>query len=297
LTGLNPLVVEGFTALDAIMRSFRYVPRANSPSAWETGAYNCRTITGGTGYSLHAFGIAADINARTNPYGRSLVTDMPAAMVAAIKAIQTKAGLSVFRWGGNYSGNKDAMHYEVVLSPAEIQVGIDWGTVPADPPSPGAATTWPTLRRGDSGPSVRKMTELLAAAGIRSVEPTTTFSAAVEAAVRRYQSSRGLAADGVVGLQTWTALWNTLPRLATGDPSPFKVGAQPSPARQTLRGGASGSEVEELQRRLADAGFNPGDIDGKFGQETTRAVRAYQAAHGMKVDGICGPRTWRALVG
>lgn len=65
LGSLNSLVFEPFQALDGVMRTFNYVPRANSPNACETGAYNCRKITNGTGFSLHAYGIAANINART----------------------------------------------------------------------------------------------------------------------------------------------------------------------------------------------------------------------------------------
>lgn len=110
LSGLNVKVFDAFQALDAVMRSFRYVPRANGSGAWETGAYNCRKITGGTNWSLHAYGIAVDINARTNPYGKKLITDMPFAMVEAIKSIKTRDGVGVFRWGGDYRTNKDAMH-------------------------------------------------------------------------------------------------------------------------------------------------------------------------------------------
>jgi hypothetical protein len=99
LQGLNAAAFEAFQALDGVMRTFGYVPRANSPGAWETGAYNCRKITNGKGYRLHAFGIAADINARTNPYGKALITEMPLAMVAATKAVgkKTKAARVAFQ--------------------------------------------------------------------------------------------------------------------------------------------------------------------------------------------------------
>jgi hypothetical protein len=90
----------------------------------DTGAYNCRQITGGTNYSLHAYGIAVDLNWSTNPYGRTLVTDMPIGMIEAIEGIRTAGGVQVWRWGGRYSNNKDAMHFEVVASPAELARGI-----------------------------------------------------------------------------------------------------------------------------------------------------------------------------
>jgi hypothetical protein len=52
-----------------------------------------------------------------------------------------------------------------------------------------------------------------------------------------------------------------------------------------------------LQQQLAAAGFNPGPIDGIFGARTASAVRAFQSARGLKVDGIAGPQTMGALGG
>lgn len=58
--------------------------------------------------------------------------------------------------------------------------------------------------------------------------------------------------------------------------------------------GSVGPAVEELQRLL---GFTGGDVDGAFGEQTDAAVRAYQAAHGLEVDGEVGELTWAALLG
>jgi peptidoglycan hydrolase-like protein with peptidoglycan-binding domain len=296
LSGLNAEVYEAFQALDAIMRSTNYVPRANTSKAWETGAYNCRKITNGRGYSLHAYGIAADINARTNPYGPKLVTDMPFAMVSAIKAIRNKKGLQVFGWGGDYRRNKDAMHYEVVLSPAEIKAGIDWSTVSAEPTNPNDSNTWPKLEKGDKGPSVAKLHELLVNAGFKDVDQGSGFKSKTQTAVRAFQTSRKLEIDGVVGLQTWTALLNGLPAVGEDQPSPFKVDKVEPPDRPTVKKGSKGAVVEELQRRLADKGFSPGSVDGVFGKRTTTALIAFQKANGLEADSVCGPKTWRALL-
>lgn len=297
LAGLNTDVFEAFQALDAIMRTFRYVPRSNTPTAWETGAYNCRKITNGSGFSLHAYGIAADINARTNPFGPRLVTDMPYAMVSAVKAIRTRDGTQVFRWGGDYRTNKDAMHYEVVASPTEMRSGIDWATVSIEPPNPNDPTTWPTLRRGDRGPSVKRLAELLRKAGFTDLNQGSWFGAKTDAAVRAYQTSRKLTVDGIVGLQTWTSLLNGLPRVTEKTPSPFKTETITGPERPTVKRKSEGSVVEEMQRRLADENFDPGPIDGVFGPRTEAAVIAFQKANGLDPDGICGKKTWGALLG
>lgn len=295
LRGLNSAVVDAFQALDGVMRTFSYVPRANSPGAWETGAYNCRKITGGSGFSLHAYGIAADINARTNPYGKALITDMPFAMVAAVKGIKTKKGAQVFRWGGDYQSVKDAMHYEVVASPAELTDGIDWESMVAEPPDPNDPKTWPTLRRGDRGPSVKRLNELIREAGWDEIN-ASVFGPKTLAAVRSFQGSRKLEVDGIVGLQTWTALIHQLPALAESEPSPFKIETRALTERPTLKKGSKGAVVEELQRRLKDEGFDPGKIDGVFGQLTKAAVVAFQSSFGLEPDGVCGPLTWGTVL-
>lgn len=121
-------IVPAVEALDACLRAHGYRTRRA-----DTGAYNCRRITGGTGYSLHAYGIALDINWQSNPYGPRLVTDMPRPMVDAIKAIRTNTGAQVWRWGGDYRTNKDAMHFEVVCTRADIASGIAGTTPTTDP--------------------------------------------------------------------------------------------------------------------------------------------------------------------
>ncbi|MHB8127058.1 MAG: peptidoglycan-binding protein [Desulfitobacteriaceae bacterium] len=63
----------------------------------------------------------------------------------------------------------------------------------------------------------------------------------------------------------------------------------------TLRRGARGPEVQELQRLLVKWGYNPGPIDGIFGTKTEQAVLQFQRDRGLTSDGIVGPITWRAL--
>lgn len=116
---VDVLIVDAVKALNAVLIDWDYRTRRA-----DTGAYNCRQITGGTNYSLHSYGTAIDINWQTNPYGHHLITDMPIGMIEAIEGIRTAGGVQVWRWGGRYSNNKDAMHFEVVASPAELARGI-----------------------------------------------------------------------------------------------------------------------------------------------------------------------------
>jgi len=66
--------------------------------------------------------------------------------------------------------------------------------------------------------------------------------------------------------------------------------------RPVLRRGVSGHEVARLQELLAAAGFPPGPIDGRFGAATEAALVAFQRAHELLADGVCGPVTWAMLI-
>ena len=75
----------------------------------------------------------------------------------------------------------------------------------------------------------------------------------------------------------------------------FKVTAGPITSGETLKKGSRGPAVQELQRKLISLGYITEGIDGIFGANTDQAVRQFQKAHGLKVDGIVGPATKKAL--
>jgi peptidoglycan hydrolase-like protein with peptidoglycan-binding domain len=110
------------------------------------------------------------------------------------------------------------------------------------------------------------------------------FGPITDAAVRRFQSDSRLAVDGVVGRRT--------------------LGQLRSRSRQQERLLARGSgfadagaseRVRNLQKRLNRLGHGAGAVDGLFGARTDAAVRRFQGATSLAVDGIVGPRTLRAL--
>ena len=67
--------------------------------------------------------------------------------------------------------------------------------------------------------------------------------------------------------------------------------------KPTLRKGSSGTYVTLLQTQLIQRGYSCGSkgADGKYGDCTVKAVKAFQADSGLKQDGITGPATWAAL--
>ena len=63
----------------------------------------------------------------------------------------------------------------------------------------------------------------------------------------------------------------------------------------TLRKGDRGDEVKQWQAFLNANDYRCGTVDGIFGNNTEKAVKQYQAAHGLVADGIIGPKTWASL--
>ena len=95
-------------------------------------------------------------------------------------------------------------------------------------------------------------------------------------AVKRFQRSTGLPDDGVADHTTLEALHRPKP-------------TQPQPFTQREE------RVKELQHHLAALGLKPGLIDGRYGPITTDAVRRFQRAHDLPVDGVADPVTLNAL--
>ena len=72
----------------------------------------------------------------------------------------------------------------------------------------------------------------------------------------------------------------------------FSATAYASPA--TLKKGSSGQAVKTLQTYLVANGYSI-TIDGKYGNSTVNAVKAYQLAIGLKADGVAGSKTINRL--
>lgn len=69
----------------------------------------------------------------------------------------------------------------------------------------------------------------------------------------------------------------------------------PAPRRPVLGRGDDGGDVGEAQAVLKRLGIYRGRVDGDFGAQTDRAVRAFQRLRGLRADGIIGEATWAAL--
>ena len=77
-------------------------------------------------------------------------------------------------------------------------------------------------------------------------------------------------------------------------PGPLTLGACPQ-----MKKGAKSDVVKWMQQRLVYLGYSVGKYgaDGIFGKDTDSAVRKFQKARGLAIDGIVGPKTWSKLLG
>jgi hypothetical protein len=201
---VRPATYHAVRALNSCLIAHNYKTRA-----MDTGGYVCRRTTGSSSsYSLHAYGTALDINWTTNPYGPTLKTDMPRAMVNAICAIRTNNGKQVWNWGGFWTRNKDAMHYEIVCSPKDLATGINPKTVPGyKPPAPAPAPApkpvdWAAVRRLAAADLRQKVNALPNMDG--STRPGSNVKV-LQQALNLVQGSK-LAEDGIYGRATIEAV-------------------------------------------------------------------------------------------
>ncbi|MEL6475873.1 MAG: peptidoglycan-binding protein [Pseudomonadota bacterium] len=190
----------------------------------------------------------------------------------------------------------------------------------------------PLLEHGSEGPSVVLLQRILAKAGFSPGGQDGQFGGKTEAALKAFQMARGLDPNGTTDAPTWAALDAASGRPVAAEPgqqkpadppppSDLAPGQAPSPnprpaaqstaapaqapapaprpqpaaadAPPTLRPGDTGEDVAALQRCLADHGFA---IVSRFGPSTEEAVRSFQAAQGLLVDGVAGPKTWKKLL-
>lgn len=172
-------------------------------------------------------------------------------------------------------------------SPAHAQEAIAEATpaptaTPVVTPPPTIIPTTPpeesvdvTLKFGDQNENVTVLQSRLMDLGYLDIDdPTDYFGPATEHALKLFQRQHGLDQDGVAGYETQMQL--------------FGDNAQD----YTILTGTTGDDVTALQRQLIDLGYlGSGKATGFYGDETTKAVKAFQKANHLTVDGKTGPNT------
>ena len=140
-----------------------------------------------------------------------------------------------------------------------------------------------SLRMGDSGSAVKDLQTKLKKLGYYDGTVDSTFGSGTYAAVRAFQKKYNLTADGVAGSETLKKL-DTAYKNADSDKDDG-----------SLRKGATGSAVKDLQTKLKKLGFYNAYVDGSYGDTTVAAVKAFQKKYNLTADGVAGSETLKKL--
>ena len=140
-----------------------------------------------------------------------------------------------------------------------------------------------SLRMGDSGSAVKDLQTKLKKLGYYDGTVDSTFGSGTYAAVKAFQKKYNLTADGVAGSETLKKL-----------DSAYK-NADSDKDDDSLRKGATGSDVKDLQTKLKKLGFYNAYVDGSYGDTTVAAVKAFQKKYNLTADGVAGSETLKKL--
>ena len=140
-----------------------------------------------------------------------------------------------------------------------------------------------SLRMGDSGSAVKDLQTKLKKLGYYDGTVDSTFGSGTYAALKAFQKKYNLTADGVAGSETLKKL-----------DSAYK-NADSDKDDDSLRKGATGSAVKDLQTKLKKLGFYNAYVDGSYGDTTVAAVKAFQKKYNLTADGVAGSETLKKL--
>ena len=146
-----------------------------------------------------------------------------------------------------------------------------------------------TLRPDDRSDAVRNMQYTLYELGYYDGAIDGIYGQTTTDAVRSFQIENKITpVDGIAGNTTLSKMYSSsaIPAAEAGD------------LYDTVRPGESGDVVVQIQDCLIDYGFlDPTLKTGTYDDATTAAVKAFQTANNLKVDGICGSETLKVLFG
>ena len=215
----------------------------------------------------------------------------------AVKAFQAIVGLTADGKAGKLTLSKLETYFDA-------QGNLISGPIVTTPPAYQQPSR--TLRYGMAGEDVRYTQQRLAELGYFTGTADGQFDSGTLTAVKAFQRRNSLSVDGAVGPKTVAALFSddaisadaeiTQPPTQAPTPTPTPGPADDVVLYRTLRYGNSGEDVAYVQRRLIELGYLAGMADGQFGTDTLAAVKAFQRANDLTVDGVAGTKTYGVLL-
>lgn len=298
----------------------RNIEPAINPGCW---GFSYRQNRNANNWSCHASATAADFNAPRHPNGKRGTWGANAARIRN-ELLSYLEG--VVQWGEDYTGTPDGMHFEIIKGAADVRRVAakiirdfgpreNWaaGAQPARPtPAPAPVTPggpWFDIPMGGitslhaHGEQVaRDQADLIdsgftvGGSGADGYAGDDTVSA-----IRAAQAALRIGVDGEMGPNTRNGI-HRIP--SYGLPAGHVYGLITGPANH--HGGINAAEkakVKALQGQLIRKGAvgaqrDPNRTtwdDGRYESATAAAVRRFQKAEGLVVDGLVGPTTWTRL--
>ena len=151
--------------------------------------------------------------------------------------------------------------------------------------SSGSSST--NMKLGSTGTAVSALQQNLTTLGYYYGDVTGHYGNLTQQAVKKFQKAKGLTQDGVASTATLNAITSALKNAG--------VDVGPGTVATTLREGDKGTAVTELQTMLKKLNYYYGSVTGSFGSLTKQAVRKFQDANKLTVDGVAGPATINKL--
>ena len=181
------------------------------------------------------------------------------------------------------------------VQPVTVDEPADRGQPAATPAAGTGTANLVGLKVGDRGDGVRQVQQLLLDRGVTIVGGADgVFGALTQAALRSFQSAKGLTVSGSVDQATLDALRGGNSGGGAGHGLTNNGGQSGSLVGLTL--GATGDGVKQVQTALLQAGYTVrGGADGVFGNATQSALKAFQTSNGLEGSGRVDARTAEAI--
>ena len=280
--------------VDANLQAFLY---AGKPKNSKGTAVKIHTLSPAAGVTIKkgntgdAVGALQTVLTTLGYYKGEINNTYDADTIKAVKAFQKKNGLTA-------DGSAGAATRKLLASSAALPADATPTPKPTATPTPAPTYNVPTetVKRNSTGEAAKTVQKRLKELGFYRGNLDGKFGTNSVNALKKFQRANGLKDDGVAGKGTYAVLFaaQALPSGATPTPIPGSD-AVPTAGYDTLRPGDGGDAVALLQERLIALGWMTGTADGNYGNDTKEAVRAFQKASGLTIDGSAGPQTLAAL--
>ncbi len=158
---------------------------------------------------------------------------------------------------------------------------------------PSSAKDYPTLKKGDAGYTVQALQEALKELRFYSGKIDGEFSTSLQTSVKSFQQRNKYQITGVMTSTQQEHLYEEKVKNSAGKSVEVKM--LPPNKVCTMEYLDKGKQVQDLKGTLSNLGYYKGEMDNVFDADTRNAVKAFQKARGLFVDGKVGPKTLEVL--